>query len=148
MERHGKARTPGWLRRYHAFVAVSDDDGRTWPSHYPCLNGDGRLAYYDQRMVVLPGGRVLSMAWVHDVDEDATLTAQAGTSDDGGVTWSRPWDTGIVGGPVNPIALSDGRLFAVYNRRTSPAGVRCAVSDDEGVTWRLDEEFVIYDEAT
>ncbi len=148
MERHGKAQTEGWLRRYHAFFGISEDDGRSWDRFVPALNGDGRLAYYDQRLVALGNGRVLTVAWVHDVDVDVTLTARAGWSEDGGETWSEPVDTGIVGGPVNPIRLADGRILAVYNRRSPPSGIRCALSEDDGRSWKLDEEWVIYDEAT
>ena len=147
MERHAFTTTPDWLRRYHAFAAVSNDDGRTWPRSVATLNDpDGRLAHYDQRMTLLSDGRLLSVAWIHDVVDDATLTARAGFSDDGGETWSQPFDTGIVGGPINPITLRDGRILAVYNRRTAPAGVRASISEDGGETWG-DDEFVIYDEA-
>ncbi|HEV8489800.1 MAG TPA: sialidase family protein [Candidatus Limnocylindrales bacterium] len=146
MERHARADRQDWLRRYHAFAALSDDDGRTWPRTVATLNDpDGRLAHYDQRMTLLGDGRLLTVAWVHDVVDDATRTARAGISDDGGATWSRPFDSGIVGGPINPITLRDSRILAVYNRRTLPTGVRASLSEDDGATWR--EEFVIYDEA-
>lgn len=148
MERHDKARTAGWLRRYHAFFAISDDDGRSWPVFADGPNGDGRLAHYDQRLVALGDGRVLSLAWVHDVDADVTLPARSSISDDGGATWTEAIDTGIVGGPVNPIKLADGRILAVYNRRSAPSGIRCSLSDDGGTTWSIDDEWVVYDEAT
>jgi hypothetical protein len=89
---------------------------------------------------------LLSVAWIHDVVDDATRTARAGFSDDGGATWSEPFDTGLVGGPINPITLADGRVLAVYNRRTHPSGVRASISEDGGLTWSR-EEFVVYDEA-
>jgi Neuraminidase (sialidase) len=147
MERHALTTTADWLRRYHAFAALSDDDGRTWSRSVATLNDpDRRFAHYDQRMTLLPDGRLLSVAWIHDVVDDATLAARAGFSHDGGKTWSQPFDTGIVGGPINPITLRDGRVLAVYNRRTGPAGIRASVSEDGGETWG-DDEFVIYDEA-
>ena len=149
MERHARAYVPGWLRRYHAFAVFSDDGGRTWGDPVPTLNDPAeRLAYYDQRMVALPDGRILTMAWVHDVVNDATLTARAGTSDDGGRTWSAPFDTGILGGPINPVRLADGRILAAYARRTAPRGIRVALSEDAGATWATDDELVLWDEAT
>ena len=149
MERHALARVPEWLRRYHAFAVVSRDDGRTWGDPTPTINDpDGRVVYYDQRMVQLPDGRLLTMAWVHDVVEDVTLTARAAYSEDRGLTWSAPFDTGIQGGPVNPLVLADGRILAVFARRTAPAGIRAALSEDGGATWLVRDEFVLWDEAT
>jgi len=149
MERHARAYVPEWLRRYHAFAVFSDDDGRTWSDPTPTLNDpDERLAYYDQRMVALPGGSVLTMAWVHDVVDDVTCTARAGVSEDGGRTWGAPFDTGILGGPINPVRLADGRILAAYARRTAPRGIRVALSEDDGRTWATDDELVLWDEAT
>jgi hypothetical protein len=149
MERHALATVPDWLRRYHAFAVFSHDDGRTWGEPTPTLNDpDERLAYYDQRMVELPDGRLLTMAWVHDVVADVTLTARAGYSSDRGRSWSAPFDTGLQGGPMNPLLLRDGRVLAVFARRTAPNGIRAAISEDGGATWLLDEEFVLWDEAT
>ena len=148
MERHAKHGDRDWLRRYDAFSARSDDDGRSWTAGPATLNDPaGRLAYYDQQLTLLPDGRLLSLAWVHDVVADQTLRARAGFSDDGGETWSAPFDTGIVGGPVTAISLADGRLLGVFNRRVAPSGIRAAMSDDGGRTWGRDGEFVLYDAA-
>ena len=149
MERHSKVTDDAWLQRYHAFGAISRDDGRTWAETAEMPNDPtGRLAYYDQRVAILGNGDLLTVAWVHDVVADATQTARSAVSGDGGRTWSMPLDTGIVGGPVNPIRLHDGRLLAVYNRRTAPAGIRAVLSEDDGRSWRLDDEFVLYDEGS
>jgi hypothetical protein len=99
-------------------------------------------------MVSLPDGRILTMAWVHDVVDDVTLTARAGYSDDGGRTWGAPFDTRILGGPINPLGLADGRIVAAYARRTAPRGIRVALSEDDGRTWAVDDELVLWDEAT
>jgi hypothetical protein len=147
-ERHAMPDDAEWLRRYHAFAYYSDDDARTWTEHAPMLNDpDQQFVYYDQHVAVVGTGRLLSIAWVHDAIDDQTVTARAGWSDDGGLSWSHPHDTGIVGGPVVPLTLSDGRVFAVYPRRLGDVGIRACVSADEGATWQLDGEFVIWDES-
>jgi hypothetical protein len=149
MERHALATVPDWLRRYHAFAVFSHDDGRTWAEPRPTLNDpEERLMYYDQRMVELPDGRLLTMAWVHDVVDDVTLTARAGYSSDGGRTWSEPFDTGLQGGPMNPLLLRDGRVLVVFARRTTPNGIRAVLSEDGGRTWDLERELVLWDETT
>jgi len=149
MERHALANVPEWLRRYHAFAVFSHDDGRTWANPMPTINDpDEQVAYYDQRMVELPDGRLLTMAWVHDVVNDVTLTARAGYSADRGRTWSAPFDTRIQGGPINPLLLADGRVIALFTRRTKPAGIRAVLSEDGGATWLVDDEFVLWDDAS
>ena len=91
MERHARAYVPEWLRRYHAFAVFSTDDGRSWGDPVATLNdATEAVVYYDQRMTMMSYGRLLTMAWVHDVIRDVTLTARAGFSDDGGRTWSEP----------------------------------------------------------
>jgi len=145
-ERHAVAADAEWLRRYHAFSLGSVDDARTWQVQGPMLNDpDQRCVYYDQHLATV-GDRLLTVAWVHDVIADRTLPARAAWSDDHGATWTAPHETGIVGGPVSPVALPDGRLLAVYPRRDPPRGVRACVSEDQGRTWRLDEELVIWDD--
>jgi len=149
LERHGRAYMPRWLERYHALAALSSDDGRTWPEMPPMLNDPtGRIAHYDQRVSLLADGRIASLVWAHDVVTDVTLPARVGWSADGGHTWTGDLDTSIIGGPVNTVALRDGRLLAAYARRTAPRGIRACVSADGGATWSTDQELVIFDEAS
>jgi hypothetical protein len=148
MESHSRPLKSDWLRRYRAFTVRSSDGGVTWGNPLPSLNSDdGVLAYYDQRMERLASGRILTIAWVHDVKRDITISARAGWSEDDGRSWTAPHDLGILGGPINPLRLKDGRIFAVYNRRTAPTGVRCCLSEDDGLTWQTGEEIIIWDEA-
>jgi hypothetical protein len=88
----------------------------------------------------------VALVWAHDVVRDETLTARISWSDDGGTTWSPTQDTGIVGGPLNPLALPDGRLLVTYPRRTAPRGVRARVSPDGGRSW--EPEVILFDEAS
>jgi hypothetical protein len=149
MERHAFTSVPDWLRRYHAFAVFSHDDGRMWGDPRPTLNDPAeRVVYYDQRMTRMADGRLLTMAWVHDVVDDMTLTARGGFSADGGRTWSEPFDTGLQGGPMNPLLLADGRVLTVFARRTAPTGIRAALSSDGGRTWDTDRELVLWDEAS
>ena len=147
LERHARTTVPEWLRGYEAFTAWSEDDGRTFGRLTDALNDpERRVAYYDQRMALLGDGRVLSLAWVHDLIDDRTLHARVGWSVDGGQSWSAPHETSLLGGPVNPVVLDDGRVVAAYAHRTAPAGIRVAVSEDGGRTWPSDREIVVWDE--
>jgi hypothetical protein len=146
VERHDRSDRPDWQQRYHAFALRSHDDGRTWPDELAIPNDPtGRLAHYDQRMTVLSDGRLATFAWMHDVVDDRTLHARVAWSNDGGASWSEPVATELLGGPINPITLRDGRVLATYARRAPPAGVRLALSSDGGRSFP--EEWVLYDGA-
>ena len=146
MERHDRSARADWQQRYHAFALRSHDDGRTWPEESPMPNDPtGRLAHYDQRMTVLADGRLVSLAWIHDVIDDRTLEARVAWSADEGRSWSETLTTPLLGGPINPITLRDGRVLVAYARRASPAGIRIAVSHDGARTWDPSDEIVLYD---
>ena len=146
MERHDRSARPDWQQRYHAFALRSHDDGRSWPDEVPMPNdATGRFALYDQRMTVLADARLVSLAWVHDVIDDRTLEARAAWSGDAGRSWSDTLSTSLLGGPINPITLHDGRVLAAYARRSSPAGIRIAISRDGARTWDRSDEIVLYD---
>ena len=148
-ERHAKAYMPEWLRNYHAFELLSLDDGMSWSVAGPMLNDPDRgVVYYDQHVTRLDDGRLLALAWVHDVIDDVTLTARAGWSDDEGSTWSAPRETWLRGGPAAPVNLGGDRVIAAYPHRTGPASVRVCISDDGGSTWDPASEFVVWDETT
>lgn len=148
-ERHAKSYVPEWLRGYHAFGLVSVDDGRTWVVVGDMMNDPDRVVvYYDQHLAVLDDGKLLSLAWVHDVVADVTLPARAGWSDDSGATWSAPVETPIHGGPVAPVHFGGGRVLAAYPHREEPAGVRVCRSPDGGVSWDVASEFIVWDLAT
>jgi len=47
------------------------------------------------------------------------------------------------GHPASIIAMPDGRLLCTYGYRRKPFGVRASISDDWGVTWRVNQEIII-----
>jgi len=148
-ERHAASGEEGWLGRYHAFSLTSVDDGASWTVQGDMVNDPDQVrVYYDQHVVSLGDGQLLSVAWTHDVIADETVSAHAAFSADEGASWSEPWDTGIRGGPVGVAQLADGRLFATYPRRVEPLGIRACLSEDGGRTWDLSREIVIWDELT
>ena len=140
-ERHDPApgRPAAWLR-------LSSDEGRTWPSdvlvaHHP----DNALFYWDQRLETHPtDGRLVNMFWTHDVGaaRDADVHVAWGTPD--GRTWTVPAGTGLPGQHCQPIALGGDRLLAVYSHRPDPPGIRAALSEDFGRTWDRATEVVVW----
>src|ERR1041385_3421672 len=81
----------------------------------------------------------------HDTKTDTSMQTTIGWSDDGH-SWTEPRPTPLWGFLTLPLVLSDGRLLAVYNHRRDPQGIRCALSEDGGLTWNLDSEYVLWDQ--
>ena len=64
-------------------------------------------------------------------------------SDDGGLTWSVPTPTNILGYPGHVVSLPDGRLLCVYGVRYSPYGIQAVLSDDQGATWDVEHRLIL-----
>lgn len=120
------------------FVAVygSPDRGLTWNylSSIIATSPDvGFVNRYYASPVQLPDGRIL--AALRCQIDGRNSWPEVFESQDGGRTWrfvSRPSDWG---GPTHLTLLEDGRLLAVYGRRTAPYGIRARVSEDAACTW-------------
>jgi len=67
-------------------------------------------------------------------------------SDDNGRTWTAPFATLLWGFPPHLLLLSDGRVVCSYGYRRPPFGQRACVSVD-GVSWRLEDEVILRDDA-
>ncbi len=146
---HWKARHDPSPGRPAAWLRLSTDDGRTWPSdvlvaHHP----DDALYYWDQRLETHPvDRRLVNMFWTHDVGaaRDVEVHVAWGTPD--GRTWTVPTGTGLPGQHCQPISLGGDRLLAVYSHRHDPPGIRAALSDDFGRTWDRATEIVVWSSA-
>ena len=60
------------------------------------------------------------------------------------LVWETPFSTGIQGQIASPLPLPDGRLLLFYVHRHSEGSPRLVLSRDQGRTWELDGEVVIY----
>ncbi len=69
-------------------------------------------------------------------EDDATMLCW---SDDDGVTWSDPALTAIIGHPLDPIPLTDGRVLLVYGYRHAPYGLRARVWDGQSPDLEAEE---------
>lgn len=128
-------------------IHTSGDLGRTWqlqetcglslPYHWPWVG-----PFWDEpHAIPLAGGRWLAM---HRVDRDGYLYANH--RDGEGAQFTLPKRTNLWGCPPYLMALSDGRLLALYGYRREPFGIRACVSTDGGVTWDPRDELVLRDD--
>ena len=116
---------PGWHGdcpngvRMVAFV--SHDRGSTWPEYWDVMrHREGRVFYWESKIVELPDGRLLAAAWAYDDDASRDLPNHYVLSEDGGTTWSPPASTGLQGQTLTPFVLDDGRILPVYRRMDEP----------------------------
>ncbi len=118
---------------------VSNDAGKTWPGYWNVMaEAAGKTHFWESKIIELPDGRLLAVAWAYDALEKKDRPNQYALSHDGGETWSTPASTGLFGQTLTPMALDDGRILCVYRRLDTP-GLWACLSRLEGVTWRTDE---------
>jgi hypothetical protein len=111
------------------FFLRSSDDGHTWARPVSSLHITGSR-FEEPAALSAGGGRIVVLC-----RESTTDHLYQARSTDNGLTWTVPWDTGIVGCPPHLLQLSDGRFMCTYGYRYDPFQIRAAFSDDLGETW-------------
>ena len=70
-------------------------------------------------------------------------------SHDGGLCWSKPYDSGLFGQPAQLNLLSNGNIIITYGFRKKPYGVKVSISKDFCRSWEepqtVSREFKIWD---
>lgn len=137
-------------------VRTSDDDGATWSEPRWLREHDGGWGCGDASLIALPGGQLLcwyvgsdGTSFWDDQRPGADWTVWVARSADDGETWVHADVTGFVwpddGGCLfassgNGIVLGSGRILQpLVVRRSGTQDRYCAmaISDDDGVHWRL-----------
>lgn len=116
---------PGWDGKcpngIKMVAFVSDDRGHSWPQYWDVMRErKGRVFFWESKIVELPDGRLLAVAWAYDDKAKKDRPNQYSISADGGNTWQAPRSTGLLGQTLTPIVLKDGRLLCVYRRIDKP----------------------------
>lgn len=118
-------------------VLRSDDGGVTWPERVVCARGNRQRRGYGEPALAETGpGRVRALHRGLADTRDRWPRIWSNESVDGGRTWSKPVNTGIISGACpRLLSLRDGRLLLTFGRRQSPFGIRAMISEDGGATW-------------
>lgn len=107
------------------------------------------ISFGEPHVLLLPSGRIIMMiratARPYN-DQDPRCVLWETYSDDNGRTWAEPRSTPIWGFPPHLMLLKDGRVLCSYGYRRPPYGQRACISAD-GITWRLEDEVVLRDDA-
>jgi sialidase-1 len=121
-----------------AFVAISGDGGHSWVKTREVAR-DPQVNFYEPCLARLAGGRLIAHL---RASSNGGYLWQV-TSDDGGLTWCKPWQTPMWGFPAHVVQVADGRVLSVYGYRREPFGIRACLSNDGGDTWDMEHELII-----
>lgn len=133
----------GDLKNLASVLLRSTDAGETW-QYFSTMADDpgGKLDQFAE-----PGLLRLKSGALLVAMRNRSGNVWMAKSKDGGKTWSQPKPSPLIGHPADLTQLADGRVLCTYGFREpyhgTPSGIRAAFSDDEGETWKVDEEVVI-----
>jgi len=144
-EGSSKSPTPPATERIAA--AESRDDGKSWTllGFVPVAQGVSPGGFHEPHVVETADGKLVGM--IRREQQPHSLLLWQTESSDGGKTWTEAHPTKIWGLPPHLIRLRDGRLLVSYGHRRAPFGQRACLSSDGGVTWDLEHEVRIRDDA-
>lgn len=127
-------------------VAVSNDDGRTWPDCRTVFRDpEGKLGFWEQKLAEIAPGKVMAAAWTVTLGDYRDQSNSFCISHDDGWTWGSRQDTGIRGQTLSFLPLGGDRLFVLYNRRYGQQGVVMALCTFTEANWMVLEEGLLYD---
>jgi Neuraminidase (sialidase) len=127
-------------KQYHSYVLHSMDKGRSWKKKVLiAADPQDKMYFCEPAVVQSANGDILALMRTNH-PEDYLYQSR---SIDGGMTWSKPEQTQMIGHPADFQLLPDGKLLAVYGYRHKPHGVRACISKDDGVTWSVENEIII-----
>ena len=133
-------------------AAQSTDEGRSWSMTgivpFPQDKAAEAEYFNEPHIVELPDGKVVCLIRYEPTRErfDEWYMQQS-ESADGGTTWTPAHPTPIWGFPPHLIRLDSGPLLVTYGHRKPTYGERACLSHDGGVTWDIENEMVLRDDA-
>ncbi|MGB2960657.1 MAG: sialidase family protein [Bacteroidota bacterium] len=131
-------------------VNIADEPISTWETIATVAPpSPDSLRFGEPHLLQMESGRVLMMmrATTKPYNDGDSRCYMWGTySDDNGKTWAEPYETPLWGYPPHLMQLSDGRVLVSYGHRRPPFGQRACISQD-GVTWNVENEIVLRDDA-
>jgi len=127
-------------------VAISDDDGRSWPDHSVVFQDPrGKLGYFEQKLAEFAPDRVIATAWTVTMGDYADQPDSFAISNDGGRTWGPARSTDIQGQTMTPVPLGDDRLLVLYNRRYGEQAIMMCLVTFTQDDWTIWHESTMYD---
>ena len=127
-------------------AAISDDGGRSWPTHTVVFEDPGgKFGYFEQKLAEFAPGRVMAVCWTVTLGDVVDQPDSFAISDDDGSTWGAAHSTGLQGQTMTPIPLGEDRLLVLYNRRYGDQGIVMALVTFTETAWTVHCEDLMYD---
>ncbi|MBQ6701853.1 MAG: exo-alpha-sialidase [Clostridia bacterium] len=120
---------------HHSAVVFSEDGGYTWGNEV-VITDNPDVYYWDQRVDTLDDGRIVDVFWTFDRNKGDYVNIHYCESTDGGRSFGKLTDIGLVGQPGNVIDGKDGSMLLIYINRDTVPVIRIAESLDRGKTWK------------
>lgn len=135
--------------RYQGGLLRSHDGGETWGECVISAASDPEgdphdTMWWDPRIARLPSGELVQFTYAFQHRTGTEGPVHVIRSADDGRTWTAPASTGLAGQATYPVALDDGRLVILQQRRGDEQTVVALVSDDGGRTFDPASETVVY----
>lgn len=102
------------------YVFVSQDNGVSWHKQGMFFN-QPPIAPWEVRLCELEPNKIGLILWAHDLSKEQNLPNYFITSDDGGISWNAPVNTGIRGQASNLFYLGDNQLLTIHAHREKEA---------------------------
>lgn len=127
-------------------LLVSPDRGRSWPEAIITMDAwDRRVTHFEQSVIELGDGVLLSVAWAYNVDTGETEPTPYAIARDG-----HEFDvhgvTDLHAQTAKLVRLPDGRILCAY-RRHDVKGLWVAVVEIDGTEWRTLSTQCVWDGA-
>lgn len=127
-------------------VAISDDQGATWPSHAVVFKDpNGQLGYFEQKLAEVEPGKVMATAWTVTLGDYVDQQNSFAISNDDGLSWGPARPTGLQGQTMTTIPLGGDRLLVLYNRRYGEQGIVMCLVTFTDENWMIHHEGLMYD---
>ena len=126
-----------------AVVFYSRDRGKTWPEYAVTMEGGNSTYYWEQKVIELPDGSLLSVAWIYNEATGKDGPNQYAISKDMGKTFSQPKSTGIIGQTIAIHSLGSNQILSVYRRMDKP-GLWANISILDNDKWINQEEYCLW----
>lgn len=129
------------------FALFSSDEGKTWGDRvdFPSASDSDRM-YSHSRYARMLDGRVCALQWTQSIGGKEDYDLHFVVCDETGRKWSQPHPTGIPAETSWVADLGQAVLAATFTiREKSKPGITVALSFDEGKSWDLENQMMVWD---
>lgn len=107
-------------------LMISSDRGETWTYSCPIAKDD-KITFNETSVIETKKGDLVAFMRTANFDDHLAVAR----STDGGKSFGKWQDGGVIGHPYYAMHLKDGRILLVYGYRHEPFGIRARIVDAE-----------------